>query len=262
MAKSTTMGMNRTGFAMSPFDSPKTAAYAEEATPDDMGDGQAIAVHRGRFVAEATPIGSVPLPGSPKGAVKSAASKLTGTQPEVLIDKLGERLAFERTGTRLYDALIAKLAAADAKSRGDIPPAGHQALESAADIMGVAGFSLAAVRHMRDEEHAHFLLVAEAMKSLGADPTAQTPSADVAAVANMGVLQVVTDPRTSVPHCLDAMLIAELTDHAAWELLIELAEQGGHTTMADKFGPALAEEEEHLANVRRWLSELMGRELH
>ena len=39
--------------------------------------------------------------------LKTALNKLVGVSPEVLIDKLGERLAFERTGTRLYDALRA-----------------------------------------------------------------------------------------------------------------------------------------------------------
>ena len=40
--------------------------------------------------------------------LKTALNKLTGVSPEMLIDKLGERLAFERTGVRLYEALLAK----------------------------------------------------------------------------------------------------------------------------------------------------------
>jgi hypothetical protein len=43
-----------------------------------------------------------------KGVAKTGMQKLTGKKPEVLIDKLGARLAFERTGTRLYDALLGK----------------------------------------------------------------------------------------------------------------------------------------------------------
>jgi hypothetical protein len=33
---------------------------------------------------------------------------LKGESPQILLDKLGERLAFERTGARLYDAFITK----------------------------------------------------------------------------------------------------------------------------------------------------------
>lgn len=51
----------------------------------------------------------VPIPGSTKGMVITGHSKLVGQSPEVLIDKLGERLAFECGGTRLYEALIAKV---------------------------------------------------------------------------------------------------------------------------------------------------------
>lgn len=32
--------------------------------------------------------------------------RVKGDSPTILLDKLGERLAFKRTGTRLYDALI------------------------------------------------------------------------------------------------------------------------------------------------------------
>jgi hypothetical protein len=34
---------------------------------------------------------------------------LGGKEPIVFLDKLGERAAFERSGTRLYETLIAKL---------------------------------------------------------------------------------------------------------------------------------------------------------
>ena len=64
--------------------------------------------------------------------------------------------------------------------------------------------------------------VGAAIQSLGGDPTAQTPAADVTGVEGMGLMQVLTDPKTTVAQALHAILVAEMTDNAAWEELIEL----------------------------------------
>jgi len=71
----------------------------------------------------------------------------------------------------------------------------------------------------------------------------------------MGIMQVLTDARSSVPQCLQALLTAELTDNAGWELLIEMASTIGYDDMRERFETALAHEEEHLQNVRDWLSD-------
>ena len=89
------------------------------------------------------------------------------------------------------------------------------------------------------------------------DPTAQTPCANVTGVASMGIMQVVTDPRTTFAQSLNAVLIAELADNAGRELLISLAEQAGETDIAQKFQRAMAEEEEHLVTVKAWLTALV-----
>lgn len=130
------------------------------------------------------------------------------------ISKLDD--AFERTGTRLYDAFIAKC-------RTQKPGA----IEDAELV------------RIRNEEAKHFALVGECIEFLGGDPTAQTPCADVAGVASAGLMQVLTDPKTTVAQSLDALLIAELTDNAAWEDLIALARKLGHEDMAAQFEQAL-----------------------
>jgi hypothetical protein len=71
----------------------------------------------------------------------------------------------------------------------------------------------------------------------------------------MGIMQVLTDPRTSMAQCLQAMLMAELTDNAGWELLIRLADGLGYDDMKTEFESALKNEEEHLLKVRAWVSE-------
>ena len=72
---------------------------------------------RTAYIEAAGPVGSVPPPGTAKGAVKAGMQALTGRKAHVFIDRIGERLAFERTGTRLYEALITKCCA---QADGDV----------------------------------------------------------------------------------------------------------------------------------------------
>jgi len=173
---------------------------------------------------------------SPKDT-KRLLDAVNDIHPDVPGDErgmLGERLAFERNGVRLYEAMIAKA----------------RNLDSGNDLVGV-------LQHIRDEEFEHMMLVHAAMEKLGADPTAQTPSADVAGVMAMGIMQVLTDPRTNVAQCMNALLTAELADNAAWELLIELAQAAGQPNIADSVGHAKTQEDDHLVKIKT----LMRRDL-
>ena len=226
--------MNKTGIDMSPIDIQELLSGVEASIPSSEGDEQTLASYRRSYIVEADPIGSVPAPGSLKGAAKTGMQKLMGKKPEVLLDKLGARLAFERAGTRLYDALLSKCLV-----RSD----------------EATGLSLDRLREFRNEEAQHFMLVMEAIKDLGADPTAVTPGADVDGVASIGLMQVMSDPRTSIAQSLHAVLIAELADHDGWQLLIKLTEELGQDDMARKFRNALAEEERHLATIREFVEQ-------
>lgn len=241
MQNSTSLGMNRTGAQMSPLDSSKMEHFAEEHSPepeDEMTAHEGIAALRSDYGHEAEAVGTVPLPGTITGALTTGMAKLTGKKPEVLVDKLGERLAFERTGVRLYEAMMDKLAASD-DSSVKLP------------------FDMADLQHHHDEELEHMELCVAALESIGADPTAQTPCADIVAVASGGIMQVVTDPRTSMAQCLNAMLTAELADTASWELLIELTRRSGQLDLIPKFELALKHEQEHTQRVQRWLSRIV-----
>ena len=236
MSEQAPIGLNKTGAHMSRLDvrAMEDVAVAEDLAPE--GDENEIAHMRSRYVHEAEPIGSVPPPGTLRGVVTTGLNKLSGRNPEVLIDKLGERLAFERAGTRLYEAMIMKCLA----------------LENAGETVPIADLT-----RLRDEEAEHFMLLTEAITSLGADPTAQTPCADVAAVQNLGILQVVADPRTNLAQSLNALLSAELIDHAGWELLIQLTEQMGQDEWASRFRHALSQESEHRMLVQGWLQSMV-----
>lgn len=221
---------NRTGAAVAPEMAREMAEGAASATPSSKGGPEAIAAARGEYIREGFPVGS--LPGLPVSDEIDAEEEAAGMA--VLLDKLSERLAFERTGTRLYDALINKC-----EVLGESSP----------------GPTLADLQRIRDEEAQHFLLLNAAVTSLGGDPTVMSPCADTAQVASLGIMQVLTDARTSVPQCLQAILTAELTDNDGWQMLIGLAEELGYDELAAQFQTALANEETHLASVRGWLEE-------
>src|SRR5688500_18094111 len=106
MEQSTQIGMNRTGVQMSPVDTGKMIEASTRIQPS-VSESTMVDM-RSDYIAEADPVGTIPVPGTVKGAAKTVTKKVTGKRPEVFIDKLGERLAFERTGTRLYDALLTK----------------------------------------------------------------------------------------------------------------------------------------------------------
>ena len=261
MENTVTLGMNRTGLQMSPLQGSGMIDYAQAHAGDAPQDeGQLEALHR-TYVEEAEKVGSVPVPGTIKGVVKATASKMKGTRPEVLIDKLGERLAFERTGTRLYEAMIMKVSGVQGLGDGGTAADIDNAETDAYEALGTDGnpqaigsrVDLLSLQRIRSEEQEHMMLVKQALEELGADPTAMTPCADIAGVTALGVMQTLTDPRTTVAQCLNALLTAEMTDHAGWELRMELAEDLGHDDMAVRFSVAATAEAEHATLVKEWL---------
>jgi rubrerythrin len=237
-------------------------AAVEDLTPPSTVDMSLSKAVRAEFIAEAESVGSIPPPASIAGAVKTGLSALAGNRPTILLDKMGERLAFERSGTRLYDALLTKYEALVGGGDERFGATLEDALEkSAATGHEAEGQSpLEVLRRIRSEELEHFKMLSDAIGRLGGDPTAQTPCADVAATAAMGYIQVLTDPRTTLAQCLNVMLSAELTDNAGWELLIQLADDTGQSDLAGEFLAALGEEQQHLAIVRAWLEALLTKE--
>jgi rubrerythrin len=237
MAQQTSnVGMNRTGIQMSPIDT-KAMLNVDESERGESGDESALADVRSAYIADAGGVGSIPLPGTVSGAVNMGVQMLKGESPQILLDKLGERLAFERTGARLYDALITKC-----------------------EVMldDQISMSIDDLAEIRADEARHFLLLSDAIESLGGDPTSQTPSADLVGVESAGLVQVLNDPRTSMAQSLHALVTAELSDKAGWETLIALADEHDLADMVNDFTLALNDEREHLALVQTWYEEAIG----
>jgi rubrerythrin len=235
MRPETHLGRNKTGVQMSPLQTTDMERGQEEIAPLPTPEMRGDLIVRAEYASPADGLGSVPPPGTVKGLLATGLDMLTGKRPQSLIDRLGERLAFERGGVRLYDSLLVKCAAGE-----------H----------GLDTMELQTLRSFREEEARHFALVADALRRLGADPTAQTPCADLVGVESLGLVQAMNDPRSSVLQGLHVMLDAELIDNTGWELLIELCEATGHTQIAADFRQAAATEALHLEHLKRLVARL------
>jgi rubrerythrin len=217
---------NRTGVMINPEMSAEMIQAAKNMKPAP-GDISELAAERLDYISEAIPIGSYPAPVDGHDAAEAE-------KRAVLLDKLGERLAFERQGTRLYQTFIQKLEAMPAEEEN--------------------GPTSDELRHICDEELEHFRLLQRAITDLGGDATVQTPSADVTGVLSEGVVKIVCDPRTTIAQTLQAVLTAELADNDGWQMLQQLAAQLGHVELEKQCEKAFEQEQEHLENVRSWLS--------
>lgn len=233
-------GYNRTGAEFAALKSHSSVLEAEKYHPTQAGNARNLIHLRQTYIAEAEPLGTVATPTSIRGLYVSGGQKFKGKELEIFIDKLGERLAFERAGARLYEALIGKF-----EMR----------------VRQAAFFSIDTLKAFHEDELNHLELVRQSIQKLGADPTAITPSADVGSTLSQGLFQVVTDPRTSLAQSVQALLIAELTDHDGWELLIKLSQELDFKELSFQFKNSFLEEKNHLDQIRDLYEQLVIREI-
>ncbi|NJK32811.1 MAG: ferritin-like domain-containing protein [Deltaproteobacteria bacterium] len=225
------VGPNQTGI----LDHPELTLEMLEATrlfpPSSEGSDDNLAELRleyGKRAQQGDPAGSMP-----KTTVANPSDELI-----VLLDHLGARLAFERTGVRLYDGLIAK----------------HEAYGS-----WEGGPSRSELEQLRDEEYEHFSMLRRAVRESGGDPTAITPAANLELLIGSGVVAAIADPRLDLLQSLEAIMVAELADHEGWHVLIDLAQEYGFSEWLPEFKRALNQEEDHLEYVRRWIAAAQNR---
>jgi hypothetical protein len=204
------------------------------------GDGREILRIRADYSRDAEPLGSVPPPTSAGAAFKTATRGLRGLRPTQFVDKLGERIAFERVSVRLCEALITKFEAFGGFEGG--PGRGE-------------------LDQVIQKKYEHFRLLQEAIQNAGCDPTVLTPSADLYLTMLRGIVDVVVDPRTTFAQCLEALLVIELVENDAWEALSDLAQQSSEPELARLFEAAGVVEGDHLDAVRAWLAAAQHRPL-
>ena len=224
-------GHNRTGIKASPTDGRSLERMVSDNPPPPTASLQATAL-RENVARHADRLGSVPPAAIAMGVAETALHALRGHRLASLVDKLGERLAFERSGVRAYEAVLVKV-----------------------DALGAwhGGPTRTLVQEQCNEELQHFQMLKQMLEHLGADPTAMTPSADVAAVETSGLFKVLADPRASLSQALHTLLVLEDIDSDGWDLLVQMAENTGLGDMASEFRNALATEKMHKRRVREWL---------
>jgi rubrerythrin len=188
---------------------------------------------REKVTRQADRFGSVPAVASARGMAEMALHALQGHRLASFIDTRGERLAFERSGVRAYEAVLGKFEALGTWHGG-----------STRDLL----------QEQCNEELAHFHMIKQILERLGADSAAMTPSADVAAVQASGVFKVLADPRASLSLVLRALLVLEDVDADGWDMLVEVAASTRQDQLASRFRDALATEETHKERVRGWLT--------
>jgi hypothetical protein len=223
------LGANITGIGTSKGRAEAMQGYIAASSPTSVGSNEGAGTVRIAYARSGAELGSIPKPVEVADKLKSAV----GLSPSPLVmDKLGERLAFERTGTRLYEALVSK----------------HEAYGSFE-----GGPTREELQEILNDEHRHFAILAQIIRDAGGDPTAVSPSADLSAVASEGVGKVITDARTTLVQSLEAILIAELVDRDGWSMLCKAARNDGLEELAGFCERAEVTEETHLTRVRSWL---------
>ena len=167
-------------------------------------------------------------------------AQLGTTNKEKVLDLLNERCAYERTGVRLYDAIIGKI---------------EQSGDSKITKM------LGQMQEHRDQEKEHEEWLEERIRALGGDPHAKTTMVQLTETESKGLEAVILDGDPDVSHLFHALLIAELADNAGWDLLVELADEAEDQEAKRGFKKRLHEEEEHLIFVRRAVERFARREV-
>lgn len=217
----TTAPMNRTGTRAARSLLEDMLDTEDLVTNDTPAPGPTGDDMRRECIEEAEPIGS-------------HTDVLTDPAKSMLLDSLGGRLAYERGGARLYDALLRKAEAV-----------GHlQGLKEC----------IPDLEHIRDEEVEHTDLLKRVIEALEGDPTLETPCADVEGVMSSGLLQVVHDPRSTLLECLRCAVVAELADVENWTALTTKLPTSLPDDLAGEVAEALAHEQEHLALIRKWIA--------
>lgn len=144
------------------------------------------------------------------------------------------RLAFQRTSTRLYEALLDKLdATAGAALRSQRGSLNRNTL-----------------LRFRNEEAAHFELLCESLESIGVDPVDE-----LSRKSDHGTTHAPLPPKTEVMDAADvlnALLDIELTDEADWKQLVATAHDCGLDDLAHRFEQAHSEEIGHVRQLRAW----------
>lgn len=198
--------------------------------------GSAVRFLRVQLTRIAGHLGELHLPDF-KEVVGSAlqATLGEGATPLLFVAQLRERLAFERTSSRLYASLLVKTHALGSYPGGPTP---ERLVE------------------LHNQELEHLNLVRECIYRLGADAPPMAVLGDGADPRPHGLLRAVDDPCATLQDALRAVLISEILNNAGWAMLVDLAAELGPPDLVGAFREVLREESLHLDEVTTWVANL------
>ncbi len=159
--------------------------------------------------------------------------RLAEKNPEKLIDLLQERLAFERTGVKLYDRVLLMMRASQEPQ-----------------VLGMVD----TMQAYRDEEAEHQEWLEEQIRALGGDEHGESVRARLVATESRGIEEVILHKDVELQHLFHALMAAELVDNAGWDLLVALAEEADDDDALDALSLRQAEEEDHLEYLRQTMA--------
>ncbi|RYZ43090.1 MAG: ferritin-like domain-containing protein [Myxococcaceae bacterium] len=190
---------------------------------------QSLRIHLSRIAGDLDALPTTALRERMSGALQA----LKGGSPALFIDRLCERLAFERTSSRLYAGLLLKTHALGTFAGGPTP---ERLLE------------------LHNQELEHLGRVRDALLRLGAPPSLRTPSGDIAGLQSQGLIQAIDAPGATLMDALRATLVSELINNTGWALLVDLASELGPPDLEQAFREVLHVESRHLAEVTLWVA--------
>ncbi|RYZ37699.1 MAG: hypothetical protein EOO72_10345 [Myxococcaceae bacterium] len=172
-------------------------------------------------------------PSALRKRMSGALQSLKGAKTALFVDRLCERLSFEKTSSRLYASLLLKTHALGTYTGG---PSSERLLE------------------LHNQELEHQALVREGLLRFGIPTSLRTPSGDVADSQSRALIQAVDAPGTSLLEALRATLVSELINNAGWAVLVDLAAELGPSDLEQSFREVLLAESRHLTEVTVWVT--------
>ncbi|RKH71136.1 ferritin-like domain-containing protein [Corallococcus aberystwythensis] len=196
--------------------------------------GSAVRFLRVHLMRIAGHLGELHLPDFQE-VVGNALQAAEGPTPLLFVAQLRERLAFERTSSRLYAGLLMKTHVLGSYPGGPTP---ERLVE------------------LHNQELDHLNLIRECIYRLGVDAPRMMAQGDSADPRTHGLLRAVDDPCATLQDALRAVLISEILNNAGWALLVDLAQELGPPDLVDAFREVLREETLHLEEVTEWVANL------
>ena len=148
----------------------------------------------------------------------------------IYVQKVADRLAFERGETRLYSLAINRLQNSSKSSHQEI-------------------IDLLKVNRQNEENHA--ALVKEALRSRDPGALESWELFDGVNLAYRGFFETIVNPHSDLPRIIQILFFAKLADHAEWEILIHLAQKVSEEKRMSQFEEALTEELKQLSVLKQ-----------